>query len=181
VSCYGGVSLVFDKEWIESLIELQKKSQELSNNITWPKELVDMIMQTIQASIKNPTSYLHDYCRKFKNLWNAETQYNYVTSYEPKINITETEKGFLVNAAIPGIKGKSDLCVKVNGNSVTISGKMHNNSDENNILFFNKNIPLPAEIDTQKATGKYSDGILTLHLPKIVEAQSHQIEITFCE
>jgi len=180
VICYGGVTLVFDKDWLENLIKLQKISHELSEKVTWPKEFVEMVMQAIQISLKNPASFYEpSYFGEYKSIWNAEYQSVYEDNYGPKINITETDKGFLVKAAIPGLKDKSDICVKVTGNTVNISGKARNNSEKENVLSFNKNIPLPAEIDSQKATAKYSDGILTLYLPKIPEANTRQIEITF--
>lgn len=174
---------MFDKEWIESLIELQKKSRELSEGVAWPKEYVDMVMQAIQNSSKNPASFnVPDYSREFKTLWNVGIQSSYEDIYEPKINITETAKAFIVKAAIPSVKAKDDICVKVNCNIVNISGKTSISSDEKekrDVLRFNKSIPLPAEVDIQKSTAKYWDGILTLYLPKTPETNTQQIEVTF--
>ena len=94
--------MFFDKEWMENLIELQKKSRELSEEVTWPKEYVDVIMQAIENSSKNPGSFkAPDYTQGFNDLWNIGIQSTYEDIYEPKINITETVKAILVKAAIP--------------------------------------------------------------------------------
>lgn len=173
---------MFDKEWIESLIELQKKSRELSKEIPWPKEYLDRVFEAIQNSVKNPVSFeVPDYSDGFKTLWNVGVESFYEDIYEPKINLTETANGILIKAAIPGIKDKRDICVKVKGSNVNISGKISDNynNDKKGVLSFNKNIPLPAEVDPQKTTAKYNDGILTLYLPKITEVHPQQIEITF--
>jgi HSP20 family molecular chaperone IbpA len=175
--------LFFDKEWMENLIELQKKSRELSEEVTWPKEYVDVIMQAIENSSKNPGSFkAPDYTQGFNDLWNIGIQSTYEDIYEPKINITETVKAILVKAAIPGIKDKNHISVKVYGNIVNISGKTSKSVQgkaENTVLSFNRSIPLPAEVDSQKSTAKYWDGILTLYLPKATEAQSRIIEVSF--
>jgi len=178
----GGIQ-VFDKEWLENLIELQKKTRELSEKVSWPKEYVDMIAKTIQNSAKSPASFdLPDYIREFKNLWNVGTHFVSDNSFEPKINVTETATAFLIKAAIPGLKNKDDIRVKVHGTVVNISGKTPNKSGEKNredYLYFNKSIPLPVEVNPQKSTAEYSDGILTLYLPKYSDAQTRQIEVTF--
>ncbi|MDD4570542.1 MAG: Hsp20/alpha crystallin family protein [Tepidanaerobacteraceae bacterium] len=174
--------MFFDKEWIENLIELQKKSQELSGGVTWPKEYMDVIMQAIQNNSKNPGFFkAPDYSSEFDNLWNIGVQSAYEDIYEPKINITETPKAILVKAAIPGIKDKKEISVKIYGNIVNISGKIRKNPERKDpsISPFNRNIPLPAEVDTKKSTAKYWDGILTLYLPKATEAKAQQIEINF--
>lgn len=177
-----GIS-VFNKEWLESLIELQKKSRELTEGLTWPKEYLDMVMEAIQDSVRKPPSFnMPVYSRKFKSLWNVGIQSVHENIFEPKINITETANAFLVKAAIPGLKDKDDICVRINGNVVNISGRISadpQQKDKKDFLSFNKSIPLPAEVNPQKSTAKYSDEILTLYLPKAAEAHMQQIEVTF--
>lgn len=174
---------MFDKEWLESLIELQKKSRELAEGVAWPKEYLDAVMQAIQNSSKNPASFgMPDYSREFKGLWNVGTQFVYEDSHEPKISITETAKAFLIKAAIPGLQDKRDICVKVHGNVVNISGKTPDNSgkqDKKPLMSFNKSIPLPAGVDPEKSTAKYWDGILTLYLPKSPKTDLQHIEVSF--
>ncbi len=165
--------MFFDKEWIESMLELQKKSQELSQGSPWPKEFMDTIIQAIQKSSGNLQGYMStDYSQAFKDMWNMGAVSEARNTMEPKISITETAKGILVKASLPGIKNSDDISIKVYNNILHISGASKQGS-------FCRNIPLPAEVKQQENTANYRDGILTVYLVKVSEAKSQQIDVNF--
>jgi HSP20 family protein len=165
--------MFFDKEWMESMLELQKKSQELSQSSPWPKEFMDTIIQAIQNSSGNLQGYMsNDYSQAFKDMWSVGAVSEVRNTTEPKISITETAKGILVKASLPGIKNSDDILIKVYNNIMHISGTSKQGA-------FSRNIPLPAEVKQQEATANYRDGILTVYLVKVSEAKAQQIDVKF--
>ncbi len=95
-------------------------------------------------------------------------------SFLPKVDIAETEKGYELHLAAPGLK-KEDFNVEVNDNLLTVSGerKFVNEDKDKNFLSvetyfgsFNKSFRLPKNVKTEKIEAKYEAGILTLTIPK---------------
>jgi HSP20 family protein len=166
--------MFFDKEWIESMLELQKKSQELSQGSPWPKDFMDTIIQAIQNSSGNLQGYMStDYSQTFKDMWNVGATSEVRNTLEPKISITETAKGILVKASLPGIIKSDDISIKIYNNILHISGTISKQGS------FSRNIPLPAEVEQQGITANYRDGILTVYLVKAAEAKAQQIDVNF--
>lgn len=175
--------MYFDKEWIESMLELQRKSQEVSQGYHWPKEFVDMVMQTIQNSSGGFQGFQPpDYSQGFKDLWNIGAVSAWEENNEPKINITESSRSILVKANIPGVKDSSDISIRINGNIMTISGKItpaEGTNDQKKSVSFSRNISLPTEVKKEGTTARYKDGILTVQLLKVIEDKSQQIDVKF--
>jgi HSP20 family protein len=99
--------------------------------------------------------------------------------WNPAIELNDAGENLELKAQIPGIK-QDDLDVTVNRDSVTISGEYrHENEGQSSYGSefhygkFSRTIGLPVSIQQDKAEADYTDGILTLHLPK-VEAQSNR-------
>ncbi len=95
-------------------------------------------------------------------------------SFLPKVDIAETEKGYELHLAAPGLK-KEDFNVEINDNLLTVSGerKFVNEDKNKNFLSvethygsFNKSFRLPKNVKTEKIEAKYEAGILTLSIPK---------------
>lgn len=163
--------MFFDKEWIENMLELQKKSQELSQSFPWPKDFMDTIVEAMQNNSGNLQGCMSaDY---FKDLWNTGAVTEAKNTAEPKISISETAKGILVKASLPGIKSSNDILIKIYNNILHISGTASKQGS------FSRNIPLPAEVVQQGAAANYRDGILTVYLVKVSEASVSRIDVNF--
>ncbi len=166
--------MFFDKEWIESMLELQKKSQELSQSSPWPKEFMDSVIQAIQNSSGNLQGHMAtDYSQTFKDMWNVGAVTEARNTLEPKISLTETAKGILVKASLPGIKNRDNISIKIYNNILYVSGTIPKQGS------FYRHIPLPAEVEEQGATANYRDGILTVYLIKTTKAKARQIDVNF--
>ena len=93
----------------------------------------------------------------------------------PRLNITETEQGFEVQADMPGVK-KEDVKVAIDHQRVTIEGETRQQSEQRqgeNVLYsersaskFVRSFTLPAEVDDTTAQARMENGVLTLSLPK---------------
>jgi HSP20 family protein len=92
------------------------------------------------------------------------------------VDVVEKNGAYQVRADLPGMK-KEDINVRIDGNVVNIEAKTQQSSEEKDSdgkLLFNeryygsvfRSFALDQEIDETKAIGKYSDGVLTLELPK---------------
>lgn len=102
-----------------------------------------------------------------------------------KIDVNETDQGYLVKAEIPGIK-KEDIKVSINGDEVTISAERSSEQEqsEGNVVCRERyqgrqfrSFTLPQFVDEEKATASCHDGVLELNLPKKAGAGAKQLTI----
>ncbi len=104
----------------------------------------------------------------------------------PLINLSEDADTILVEALAPGLNPDS-IEVTVVRDQLRIAGeKAAINPDikpeayhrsERGAGRFTRVIPLPAEVDGNKVTAEYKNGLLLLTLPKRAEAKPKQIEV----
>lgn len=108
----------------------------------------------------------------------------FATHNFPAMNIWEDDETVYVEALAPGLD-ISKLKVSVLNDTLTISGersKLNVNEDkfhrnERICGRFTRTIELPTQIDSEKVTAEYKNGILFLTLPKAEAAKPKQIEI----
>ncbi len=103
----------------------------------------------------------------------------------PPVNVYDTDEAFVVQATIPGV-GTSELDLSITGDTLVIKGVKPPLPDipddryvrrERGHGNFNRTVVLPDGVDPEKVTAKCADGILTIHLPKSVQARSHKIAV----
>ena len=105
----------------------------------------------------------------------------------PAANISESADHFHVELAVPGIN-KDDFKIKLERNILTISAAQsaHTNDEQKNYTkreysysSFVRSFTLPESADENAIDAKYTDGVLTIDIPKREEAKStsRQIEI----
>ncbi len=102
------------------------------------------------------------------------------TATKPAVNILEYDDKFVLELAAPGFS-KSDFIMDVDDDKLTISAKPQEPKDKDQtpakirkrgfqILGFEKKFSLVDEIDQDKITAKYDQGILSVNLlKKVVE------------
>ncbi len=92
-----------------------------------------------------------------------------------KIDVKETDKGYVVHAEIPGVK-KDEINVAIEGNQVTIAAEVKRESEgkegdrwlrtERYAGSVYRSFTLPVELDEQASEARYDAGVLTLMLAK---------------
>lgn len=91
-----------------------------------------------------------------------------------RIDVSETDKDYLVKADIPGVK-KEDIKVAIDGNQVSVSAEIKEEKEVGGAgmlrseRFYGqqyRSLTLPQEVDDAKAVAKYENGVLLLTLPK---------------
>jgi HSP20 family protein len=97
----------------------------------------------------------------------------------PAVNITESENGFTIEVAAPGLN-KKDFKIDLDKNSLTIASVREDNKEENNERYtrrefsyanFSRSFKLPETIDKDKISAVHKDGILYVDIPKLEEAK----------
>ena len=103
-----------------------------------------------------------------------------------KMDVTETENGYLIHSEMPGVK-KEDIDVMIDGDQVAISAEVRNEKevkDGGRVLRAERHygklyraFALGQAIDEAGAEAKYADGVLRLTLPKKDAVASKRIAI----
>ncbi len=109
-------------------------------------------------------------------------------AWVPAVNLHEHEQGFTMEFAAPGFE-KSDFKVQIEKDSIKISARKETSAEatekkyarkEFSFTAFERSFLLPESVDTDKISATYTNGILTVELPKRVELTANdkkQIEI----
>ncbi len=102
------------------------------------------------------------------------------------VDVTENENTYTVKAEIPGVK-KEDISVSIDGNLVSISAEIKREKEEkkgDKVLreeryygAMSRSFTLPTDVDQAKAEAQYTNGVLSLTLPKKAGTQSKKLEI----
>lgn len=117
----------------------------------------------------------------FEEMFAPFTQGNALSPYQgdgttsPRLNVTETEKSFEIEAELPGVK-KEDVKVAIENQRVTIEGEIKREQEQrdgDNLVYaerstrrFARSFMLPSEVDEATAQAHMENGVLSLSLPK---------------
>ena len=109
----------------------------------------------------------------------------YVSVEYPPIIVSMNEENVFVRAELPGIK-VGDLDVQVVNDILTIKGERKFTLDTAKVAYlrrerdygtFARSIVLPENVDAEKVTASYKNGVLTVRLPKAPESKPKQVVI----
>lgn len=129
------------------------------------------------------TPFTRQMNRLFEDFFGEESAA--VAEWVPAVDVKETDKEVVVRAEIPGIDPK-EIEVSVQDNVLTLSGEksFEEKTEKDNwhrverrYGSFSRSIPLPVEVDTEKAAAKADKGVLTIHLAKKAEATRRKLDI----
>src|SRR5215831_1459487 len=104
--------------------------------------------------------------------------------YVPSTDIYETDDALQVVMEVPGVDRK-DIDIKVEENTLKVEAKIDPSKYEGmeplyteyNVGHFARSFALSQKIDQQQIAATLADGILTLTLKKVQQAQPRRIEI----
>ena len=107
------------------------------------------------------------------------------TGINPAVDVHETDDDIVVTAALPGMKS-DDIDITITGQNLTLRGELKADDTvehdqyiyrERRFGSFNRSFQLPVRVDGDRADASFSDGILTLRIPKADEVKPRQIRI----
>ena len=108
------------------------------------------------------------------------------------LDIRETEREFVVEAASPGIK-PDELQISVTGDTLTILAEHKAEEEEKDdktrtyirreryLGEMRRTVRLPITVDAENTAATYEHGILTVHLPKAEKTLPKRVPITIKE
>jgi len=92
-----------------------------------------------------------------------------------RLEVSEKDDAFQVKAEVPGVR-KEDIKVKIDGDRVSISVETRQERDEKkdgkvikSEFYYgaaSRSVSLGCDVDPEKSTASYKDGVLELSLPK---------------
>ena len=106
-------------------------------------------------------------------------------TFTPSFDIRETPEAYVFEADLPGISRK-DLDLNLTGNRLTVTGKREcgTRAEDENVYTmersfgcFCRSFNLPEGVDPDRIQADLKEGVLTLNLPKVPEAQARKITI----
>lgn len=137
-------------------------------------------MRTLVRNFE-PTKTVNSFPALFDTLLNNMERIERPSSVKtsPMVNVVEDENNFIVQMAAPGLK-REDFKISVHEDIMTISSERTEESGENKSNFtrkefsyssFKRSFNLPETVDGDNIAANYTDGILSVTLPKKEEAK----------
>ena len=105
--------------------------------------------------------------------------------FVPALDLSETADGYLVEAALPGVKPE-DVEITVENNVLTIKGEARQEVDEQKRNFhrverrfgsFQRTIGLPTTVKADAIQASLTNGVLRLEIPKAEEVKPRKISV----
>jgi len=94
--------------------------------------------------------------------------------WSPAVDVKETDKSFVLSADIPGLT-KKDIKVSVANGKLTVSGERAFQTDQESDNYhyrerrfgtFDRSFNLPENVDEEKISASFKNGILNVTIPK---------------
>jgi HSP20 family protein len=106
-------------------------------------------------------------------------------SVTPAIDLLQTEDEVIVKASLPGL-GAEDVHISVTADVLTLSGEFKQDEERKDATYhirehrfgaFERSIMLPTDVQTDQAKADFTNGILTINLPKAEAVKPKTINI----
>ena len=106
----------------------------------------------------------------------------------PTMDLYDTGTDLVVKALIPGAR-QEDITVSIDKSAVTLHGHVGyalTEEESQSVVWYRREIAeghfadaltLPVEVEAERATATFADGILTLTMPKVAQARSTRIPV----
>lgn len=106
----------------------------------------------------------------------------------PAVDLYDTGTDLVVKALVPGARPE-DIVVSIEKRAVSLQGQIGYTlaaEEEQSVTWYRREIPagrfvdaipLPAEVDVERARATFVDGILTLIMPKVTPARGTRIPV----
>jgi HSP20 family protein len=110
-------------------------------------------------------------------------------NFVPALDFSETAEGYLVEAALPGVKPE-DVEITVENNVLTIKGETRQETDSKQRNFhrierrfgaFQRTIGLPTTVKADAIKADLTNGVLRLEIPKAEEVKPRKISVNVGE
>ena len=106
-------------------------------------------------------------------------------TWAPAVDMYDTKDELVVSTELAGLNEK-DIHLSITGDVMTVRGERHWNQEVKQDHYyrserwygkFERSLPLPVPVQSDKVKASYRDGVLTIRLPKIEEIKPREIKI----
>ena len=106
-------------------------------------------------------------------------------SVTPAIDLYQTADHIVLKADLPGLK-VDDVQISVRSGTLTLRGEFKHENNQTQLTYhilerrtgaFERSVILPADVQTEKAKADFTDGVLTITLPKVESLKSKTITV----
>jgi HSP20 family protein len=145
-------------------------------------------MWTRFADLDTDFSAFDELRRNLDRVWEelepeAQTSWR-ASALWPRVNAYDAGQSFVLEADVPGMTEK-DLKLTVDGSTVTLEGERAADAPEGFSAHrlerggfkFSRSFKLPFKADAERCEATVKEGVLTVTLPKVKEAQPRQIAV----
>jgi HSP20 family protein len=100
--------------------------------------------------------------------------------------VEELGNEIIVRLEVPGME-KEDFSITVEGNALIMSGEKRYERESRDSTYhvmeraygsFQRSIPLPRNVDADRAQASYKNGVLSIRLPKLISDSSRTIRLS---
>ena len=105
--------------------------------------------------------------------------------FVPALDLSETEDGYVVEMAVPGLKPE-DLNIPVENNVLTVKGTVNQQNEDRKRNYhrierhygsFQRTIALPSTVKADAIQASLTNGVLNLEIPKAEEVKPRRIDV----
>jgi HSP20 family protein len=109
-----------------------------------------------------------------------------MNTWSPALDVHDDKESFTVTLEAPGLK-KEDFEISYHEGVLSIAGERKQETAAKERAYFrrerffgrfSRSVSLPADVQADRITAAYKDGVLTVTLPKAEEAKPKQIEVS---
>jgi len=139
---------------------------------------------TFNASSQNLDQFRREMMRTF-DMFAGDRESPSTAGVFPPVNITQDDDHLYVRAELPGVVA-NELSISALRNRLSISGKREIAKEHERASYhrkeraegtFSRTLTLPTAIDADRIEARYTNGVLTLALPKAAETKPRQIVV----
>ena len=170
----------------EKSLAVQTALEPASLTLIEPQSLLDRINQLHDDIARRAFEMFQNdggfFGKDLDNWFRAEADLLHPTH----VAVTESDDTVTVHVEVPGFNA-NELQVSLEPRRLTVSGKRESSKEDKKkgkTVYQEKcssellrGIDLPAEVDTAKTTATLKNGVLTLAMPKSVQAKAPRIEV----
>jgi HSP20 family protein len=105
-------------------------------------------------------------------------------AWHPALDVSETDAAYIIAADVPGLT-IADINVQLEGTTLTIDGERHEAPQqggrathaERTFGAFQRTVNLPTAVHAEAIQAAYSNGVLTVTVPKVDAARTRRINV----
>jgi len=110
---------------------------------------------------------------------------SFATNFTPTVSFNDTGEALTLRAELPGLTEK-EIDINVTANTLTVKAARKTEApegytahrQERQSFSFAQSYELPSRVDPEKVQASLKQGVLTLTLPKVAEAQPKKVTVT---